>query len=254
MSERPFSQEPIGLVVAHRGASLEAPENTLDAFDRAVAAGAGAVEFDVRVTADDRGVVIHDATVDRTTEGTGRVRDLSRTELQRLPVRGGGRIPSLEEALELLSGRAAIDVEIKNVPGEPDFDPGRERAVELVHEALDAVAFVGDVIISSFNPLSLAASKLLRPEVATGLLTSTDVDARAGIAFAATQGHGWALPFIGQVESASEDAVTAAREAGVRLGTWLTDDPAVAAGLFRSGIDAVATNDPRRVVAALSGR
>lgn len=252
MSERPFSQEVPRLVVAHRGASVEAPENTLAAFDLAVALGAGAVEFDVRVTADDNAVVVHDATLERTTDGTGLVRDLTLVEIRRLRAGrdGADRVPTLDEVLRLLSGRAAADVEIKNVPGEPDFDPDRERAVELVHEALDAVAFVGDVIVSSFNPLSLAASRRLRPEVATGLLTAQDVDSAAAISFAASQGHRWALPYIGRLRDAPEHAAAAAHDRGLLLGTWLTDDPAEARALFDAGVDAVATNDPRRVVAA----
>jgi glycerophosphoryl diester phosphodiesterase len=204
------------------------------------------------VTSDDRAVVIHDARVERTTDGGGLVRDMALAEIRRLHIRGGGaeHVPTLEEVLELLSGRAAIDIEIKNVPGEPDFDADRERAVELVHDALDAVAFVGDVIVSSFNPLSLAASRRTRPDVATGVLTNMDVEAAAAIAFAASNEHRWALPFIGQVREAPRDAAAAAHDAGLLLGTWLTDDPAEIRASFDAGIDAVATNDPRRAVHA----
>ena len=238
-------------MVAHRGASAEAPENTLAAFDLAAELGAGAVEFDVRITADDRAIVIHDASVDRTTEGTGLVREMTLAEIQRLHVRGSDeRVPTLEEALALLSGRVGIDVEIKNIPGEPDFDPERERAVELVHEALGSVAFAGEVIVSSFNPMSLAASLRSRPDVATALLTNTDVEADATIAFAASQGHLWALPFVGQVLSAPDRYADAAHDAGLGLGVWVTDDPQEARALFDAGVDAVATNDPRRIAAA----
>jgi glycerophosphoryl diester phosphodiesterase len=251
VSERPFSQERRGLVVAHRGASAEAPENTLAAFDLAVQVGADAVEFDVRVTADDRPVVIHDATVDRTTDGSGPVRGLTLEEIRRLRIAGAQRVPELGEVLGLLSGRSGVDIEIKNVPGDPDFEPDRERAVELVHEALDAAGFVGEVIVSSFNPLSLAASRRLRPEVATGLLTNIDIDVDAAVTFAAGQGHRWVLPFVDQVRVAARRASATAHDAGLLLGTWLTDDPPVAVELFAAGVDAVATNDPRRVVAAL---
>jgi glycerophosphoryl diester phosphodiesterase len=256
VSERPFSQAGFALIVAHRGASTEAPENTATAFEAAVGAGAGAVEFDVRVTADGEAVVIHDATVDRTTDGVGPVRDLTLAEVQRLRIGPGGteHVPTLGETLRLLSGRIAVDIEIKNVPGEPDFDPDRELAVELVMDALDAAAFVGDVIVSSFNPLSLATSRRLRPDVSTGLLTNTDVAAEAAIRFAADQGHRWALPYLGQLQpSAARDARTA-HGAGLLLGTWITDDPALAADLFAAGVDAVATNDPRAVAAAVAAR
>jgi glycerophosphoryl diester phosphodiesterase len=252
VSERPFSQGSLPLIVAHRGASAEAPENTLSAFEAAVAVGAGAVEFDVRVTTDGAAIVMHDATVDRTTDGSGLVRDLTAGQISRLRVGPGGRehVPTLEEALALLSGRAAADIEIKNVPGEPDYDPERELAVEGVLQALDATAFVGDVLVSSFNPLSLAVSKRLRPEVATGLLTNTDVPAEAAIRFAADQGHRWALPCVGQLRLTAARDAGAAHAAGLLLGTWIVDDAATATELFTAGVDAVATNDPR----ALTGR
>ena len=256
MSERPFSQAGLGLIVAHRGASAEAPENTVAAFEAAVAAGAGAVEFDVRVTADGKAVVMHDATVDRTTDGTGLVRDLTSAEVAGLRVGPGGRehVPTLNETLDLLSGRVAVDIEIKNVPGEPDFDPDRELAVELVVEALDTTGFVGDVILSSFNPLSLAASRRLQPDVATGLLTNTEVAAEAAIRFAAEQGHRWALPYVEQLRATLARDVEWAHAAGLLLGTWLADDGALAVELFGAGVDAVATNDPRAIVAAVAGR
>jgi len=254
MSERPFSQERAALVVAHRGASVEEAENTLEAFELAVSLGADAVEFDVRITADGHAVVLHDAAVDRTTNGSGLVRDLTLAEVRSLSIAtaGGGiaRVPTLNEALALLSGRVAVDVEIKNIPGEPDFEPARERAVEALHEALDATAFVGDVIVSSFNPLSIAASKTMRPEVPTGLLSEPGVDAPAALMFAAGEGHDWVLPFAGRVTAAGPSFPGAVHGAGLLLGTWIVDDPAEALVLSGAGVDAVATNDPRRIVDA----
>jgi glycerophosphoryl diester phosphodiesterase len=252
MSERPFSQEGGSLIVAHRGASLDQPENTLDAFEAAVAAGADAVEFDVRVTSDDQAVVLHDATIDRTTDGTGLVRAMTLESLRRVAIStptGTTQIPTLAEVLATLTGRVAVDIEIKNVPGEPDFEPDRERAVELVHDALDAIAFVGDVIVSSFNPLSIAESRRLRADVPTGLLTDVGVEAEAAVRFAAHEGHRWVLPFVDRVREAP-DAPADAHEVGLLLGTWLTDDPDEALTLFAAGVDAVATNDPVRIVEA----
>jgi glycerophosphoryl diester phosphodiesterase len=254
MSERPFSQAVSRLIVAHRGASAELPENTVAAFDRAVEVGAPAVEFDVRMTADGRAVVMHDADVDRTTNGSGLVRDLTLDDVRSLRIEGADgsthAVPTLHDALASLSGRAAVDVEIKNIPGEPDFDPERQAAVEALHAALDDVAFVGPVIVSSFNPLAIAASRALRPEVPTGLLTEYSVDTPAALAYASAEGHPWVLPFVGKVREAGEAFPRAVHEDGLLLGTWLTDDPAEAVAMFRSGVDAVATNDPRAVLAA----
>lgn len=257
MSERPFSQEGLRLIVAHRGASHEEPENTMAAFEAAVGAGAGAVEFDVRVTVDGHAVVMHDATVDRTTDGSGLVCEMTLDAVKRLRIPAGGgsaEVSTLGEVLRALSGRVAVDIEIKNVPGEPDFEPDSEQAVERVHAALDDVAFVGDVIVSSFNPLSLAASKRMRPDVPTGLLTTAEVDARAALRFVADQGFRWALPYIGQVRDVAERAASSAHDAGLLLGTWITDEPAEAIALFDAGVDAVATNDPRPLATELAHR
>ncbi len=241
------------LIVAHRGASVEEAENTLAAFDRAVEVGALAVEFDVRMTADGHAVVMHDAHVDRTTDGAGLVRSMTLREIGALRVRTSGGeagVPTLREALTLLSGRAAVDIEIKNIPGEPDFDGERELAVEAVHSALHDVGFVGEVIVSSFNPLSIAASRALDATVATGLLSEHRVEARAALMFAAQQGHRWVLPFTGRVVEAGPAFPGEVHDAGLLLGTWIVDDPAEAVALLRSGVDAVATNDPRSVVVA----
>jgi glycerophosphoryl diester phosphodiesterase len=259
VAERSFSQGTghgpgRRLVVAHRGASAVEAENTIAAFEAAVEAGADVVEFDVRMTADDRAVVVHDADVARTTDGAGLVASQTLAEVKRSRVRTAvgatAEIPTLEEALACLSGRAAVDVELKNVPGEPDFEPDRERAADAVLAALHAGAFLGEVLISSFNPLSIAHVRARDPDVATGLLTSAGVDARAALSFAADAGHPWILPWVGQVAAAGEDFPAEVHERGLLLGAWITDEPSIAVSLWRSGVDAVATNDPAVVVAA----
>ena len=256
MSERPFSQAPLPLIVAHRGAPTERPENTLASFEAAVGSGVRAVEFDVRVTADGHPVVIHDAALDRTTDGGGLIRDQTLAEVLRARIGGAdGRsyaVPTLHETLAMLSGRSAVDIEIKNVPGEPDFDPDDEVAVALVHRALDDVAFVGDVIISSFNPRSIAASRDRRPDVPTGLLTNVDVDAAAALHFAGEQGHAWVLPFVERVTDQGDGFAEQVHAADMLLGTWIVDEPARARDLLAGGVDAVATNEPRSIVAACS--
>jgi glycerophosphoryl diester phosphodiesterase len=240
--------------VAHRGSSATHPENTIHAFEAAVAAGAEVVEFDVRMTSDGVAVVVHDPDVSRTTDGSGLVRELTLAQVKRLridsTVGDPAEVPTLEEALRCLSGRAGVDVEIKNIPGEPDYDAEREDAVEATVRALEETGFPGDVLITSFNPMSIARSRDLAPDVPTGLLTTGDVEADAALAFARSQGHPWVLPFVRRLLGAGEGFVREAHEAGVRVGTWVVDDPATAVALMRSGIDAVATNDPARIVAA----
>jgi glycerophosphoryl diester phosphodiesterase len=257
VSERRFSQDARRLIVAHRGASAVEAENTIPAFERALADGADVIEFDVRMSEDGVAVVMHDPDVARTTDGRGLVKDLSLEELRRLRIRtsdgGTTGVPTLEEVLACLSGRAALDVEIKNVPGEPDFEGEREAAVEATLRALDIVAFSGPVLVSSFNPLSIArARELGAGDVATGLLTTADVDARTAFGFAKGEGHGWLLPFVDTVLAAGSSFVDDVHAVGMRVGTWITDDPATAVGLMRAGVDAVATNHPAAIAVARS--
>lgn len=256
MADRRFADEDFPLVVAHRGASADEPENTLRSFEAAAAAGADAVEFDVRMSADGHAVVLHDPAVDRTTDGEGLVRDLTLEEIKRLRMHDGSgermQIPTLAETLALLSGRVAIDIEIKNLPGEPDHDPEQEAAVEATHRGLQASGFVGAVLISSFNPRSIARSRALAPEVPTGLLAVGAMPLDDVLGLAADGGHGWVLPAASAVLAAGEEIVARVRSAGLRLGTWIVDEPATAGELATWGLDAIATNDPRTIVPAVA--
>jgi glycerophosphoryl diester phosphodiesterase len=247
-----FERPSKPLVVAHRGASLEQPENTIESFEAAIDAGADAVEFDVRMTADGVAVVIHDPDVSRTTGGHGLVSELTLSDIRRLRIAlpGGGAagVPTLEEALACLSGRAAADIEIKNLPDEPGFTRDGEPAVEATLDALDAAGFPGLVIVSSFNPRSIARSRELAPQVPTGLLTGYEVEPAEALRRAEDGGHPWVLPFVAGVLDAGAAIVDRCHDAGVALGVWITDDPGQARTLFSWGVDAVATNDPRPIV------
>ncbi len=242
------------MIVAHRGASSAEPENTLPAFEAAVAAGADCAEFDVRLTSDGVPVVLHDARVERTTDGAGLVRALSLRDVKRLRVRtasgGSVEVPTLAEVLSLLSGRAAVDIEVKNIPGEPDFDPEAETVVEATVRVLEASGFAGLALVSSFNPRSIARARELAPDVPTGLLTIEGVDARTALGYASEQGHPWALPQSKAVFAAGEGFVREAHRLGMRVGTWIVDEPRRAVEALRWGIDVVATNDPATIVAA----
>ncbi len=230
------------MVVAHRGASIEQPENTIAAFEAAIDAGADAVEFDVRMTVDGHAVVMHDADVSRTTDGNGLVSEMTLEEIRTLGV------PTLEETLGCLAGRAAADIEIKNLPGEPGFTSDREAAAEATLAALDAVSFPGQVLVSSFDPMSIAHSRALRPDVPTGLLTEYEVDAEEALTRAVSHGHPWVLPFVLKVLEAGDGFAERVHAAGALLGVWIADDPETARKLFELGADAVATNDPRAIV------
>src|ERR671911_1680403 len=110
-----FPDDAFPAIVAHRGASSSRPENTIPSFEEAVRLGAGIVEFDVRLSRDGVAMVMHDPTVDRTTDGTGFVHELTASELSSLNAGTENEptpVPALAEVLAIMSGRAAIAVEI----------------------------------------------------------------------------------------------------------------------------------------------
>ena len=243
------------LVMGHRGASLEAPENTLAAFEAAASAGADLVELDVRLTADGVPVVLHDPDVGATTDGTGLVHTLTLPDLKRLDASGGRgprqEIPTLAEALEFIGEHPGmgVDLEIKNIPGEASFDSPREAAVVAALQAVEEAGFGGPVLVSSFNWLTVERSKQVAPEIPTGFLTVAAIDPMAALVYAVQAGHEFVLPQAPALLEAGEAFVQEAHADGVRVGTWTVDDEEAIATLFRWRVDAVASNDPRLAVA-----
>jgi glycerophosphoryl diester phosphodiesterase len=252
-----FSADDFPAIVAHRGAPTTHPENTLPSFEAAIGIGARIVELDVRVSADGAAVVIHDPTVDRTTDGTGSVHELTVEELRRLDAGNSdirARIPTLAEVLELASGRAAVALEIKNIPGEPGYEPSQEAAVEATHAELARTRFEGPVLVISFNPASIAASRTIASDVPTGFLTTEHVDPRDALAHAVASGHGFVLPGTRALEPVGAGFVDEAHEVGVVVGTWTADDPAEVDRFLGWGVDAVASNDPAMALGVLAAR
>jgi glycerophosphoryl diester phosphodiesterase len=241
-------------VLAHRGASAEAPENTVEAIHAAASAGADLVELDVRLTADEVAVLLHDADVGPTTDGSGLIHLMTLAEVKRLDASGGRgervEVPTLAEALSSVAEHEGmgVDLEIKNIPGEPGFDSG-EATVEAALRALEEAGFPGYVVISSFNWLTIERSKELAPDLPTGFLTVATIDPMAALVYAGRAGHEFVLPQAPALLEAGEAFVTEAHAEGLRVGTWTVDDEESMATLFGWGVDAVASNDPRRAVA-----
>ena len=150
---------------AHRGASVECPENTLLAFRRALEIGVDALELDVHLTADDHLVVIHDGSLDRTTNGRGRVRDHSLAEIQQVDTGQGQTIPTLTEVFNLVRPTAVrLCVEIKG------DTPAEERAItDAAVKALEDADFVSRTIVTSFSSTTLLRVRALQPGLATML-------------------------------------------------------------------------------------
>jgi glycerophosphoryl diester phosphodiesterase len=244
-------------IVAHRGASSTRPENTLSAFEEAISVGVPLVELDVRLSRDGRAVVMHDPTVDRTTDGTGAVHELTTEELRELNAGTSDSpepVPTLADALETLSGRAGAVLEVKNLPWEPAFETEEESIVRETHAELERTRFDGPVLIVSFNPASIAASRDIAPNVPTGFLVWKAVTPRDALAHVVDAGHDMVLPRASALAGEGEAFVRTAHEAGLRLGTWTVDDPRELRMFLDLGVDAVASNDPAMALEVLRER
>jgi glycerophosphoryl diester phosphodiesterase len=223
------------LVLAHRGANRRAPENTLEAFRVAVELGADGVELDVHRTADDGLVVHHDATA----AGAGLLAGATTAAIHA----ARPDIPTLAESLDTCAGRV-VNVEIKNLPGDDDFDPD-DRAASLVVELLQARHSADDVLVSSFNLDSIDRVHELDPGLPTGFLCFRSLDPLVALQTAHERGHAALHPFF--LSLAGEDAarvVDRARELDVRVNVWTVDDESEIRRLADVGVDAVITDVP----------
>lgn len=218
-------------VVAHRGASGYEPENTLRAVRRALEMGVDAVEVDVRLSRDGVPVVIHDETVDRTTDGRGLVGSMSVEELKRLDAGKGERIPLLNEVLEEVKGRCILFVELKE-----------ERAAVPALESVEKAGMVDSVLFISFEQGVLATVKRLSPSSHVGLIYAKPSD---GILAAKRLGCEFVLPHY---RLATEKAVAFAHRVGLLVVAWTVDDPETALELKRRGVDGIASNYPDRIL------
>ncbi|MFC6333857.1 glycerophosphodiester phosphodiesterase [Paenibacillus septentrionalis] len=150
--------------LAHRGYPLKHPENTLRGFRAAIELGFSHIELDVHLTEDGVPVVIHDPTVNRTTNGTGAVKEYTLDELLKLDAGGGEFIPTLEEVLLLVKDRMQVDIELKQIG---NTYPGLEAAVI---DVIDRVDMKDQIFLTSFDHYSIARSRELSADIEMGLV------------------------------------------------------------------------------------
>ena len=228
----PFAAHPRPQVMAHRGASRAEPENTVAAFRRAAEMGAEAVELDVRRTVDGVLVVHHNPHL----HDGRQVSAITVAEL-RSPTGECGAVPTLAEALDACAGMW-VNVEIKNDPSEPDFDPADSIADDTIAH-LVARQTDGLWLISSFREETIDRCRSLAPSIATAWLCveiSDDTPARL-----AAKGHAAVHPWV---RSLTADQVAACHAAGLQVNTWTCDDPQRMAELIEWGVDGICTNVP----------
>ena len=240
MLDRRYLRADVPLILAHRGASDISPENTLAAFQAAIDVGADGVELDVMRCATGEIVVIHDHSVARTTNGTGKVNALPLAALRELdagawfaPRYVGERVPLLEESLEIAGGRAIINIEIKARGWRSDGIEG-----EIV-EMIATRDLSSSVIVSSFDPRVLTRVRMCG-RLHTGLLYSTRKWAYVGLARVLTRPNAMHPHF----STVDERYVHWARRKGYRVNVWTVNERSDIERMVALGVDAIITNRP----------
>ncbi len=226
---------------AHRGASGYAPENTMEAFRLANQLKADGIELDIHMTKDGRLVVAHDETIDRCSNGTGRIIDMTLKELQsydfsnHLPDYKNVKIPTLEEVLYFVKSTGmTVNIEIKS--GIVNYQGIEEKALSLVEK----LGLKKKVIYSSFNHYSLMLVKQIDKTVPIGLLYSEAiVDPHLYAEYLKAEAiH----PFYYTL--ALPDIVTKCHEKGILVNPWTVNTAEHLAWMFKEGVNAVITNFP----------
>lgn len=229
--------------IAHRGGpgGTGAPEGTLAAFDAAIAAGADALEFDVRVTSDGVLMVLHDDTVDRTTNGHGSVAAMTFDQVRALDAGAGATLPTVREVVDLAAeSDMALMPEIKDGPGHPEI-------VGALVDILTATDSLDRTIVQAFEPETLDAIHGVEPRLETCLLTGVgQFDATA-----VPEGTTNICP-MGEMVLLHPDMIRAAHAAGLRVYAWwgLLETAATDAILEAYGVDGLIVDDLRPLLDA----
>lgn len=242
---------PRPLIYAHRGASALAPENTLAAFLSALNTGADGIELDVMLSRDKELVVIHDSTVDRTTDGTGKVAEMPLAALRELDAGvwfgdafRGEKLPTLAEVYEAVGGKMRINVELKNYAH--PLDDLTRRVIALT----ERFHLENSVLLSSFNPINLSKARRQKPEISLGLLAAPGSRAMLG-AIGRLSPYDALHPYH---EDVTPEMLARLRARGKALNTWTVDDPQALRRLGALGVDGIICNNPAAARSVLEGK
>ena len=234
------------LIVAHRGASAEAPEHTLAAYEAASVQGADLIELDVRLSADDQLVVIHDERLERTTDGRGLVREYTLQALKRLDAGSwfgrsfkGQRIQTLTELLERFRGRARFAIELKEGSA---ISPGIEERLVSILQIYD---MTGQVLVFSFDHNALRKIHEMDPEIKTGALIVGRLLNPGVLADPAI------TALCLQAELTTERDVEACLRAGLQCFVWVVNEAETARRYAKAGATGLITDRPGLIRRAL---
>jgi glycerophosphoryl diester phosphodiesterase len=241
---------PRPILLAHRGDLAHAPENTLPSFSQAIQKGADGVELDAKLTADGHVIVIHDETVDRTTDGKGKVAKLTLDDIRKLDAGSwfnaefaGTKVPLLEEVFETVGRNKLINIELTNY-----FSP-RDGLVKKVCELIQRHNNASQIIFSSFLPSNLKIAQHTLPEIPRGLLALPGWMGLWARSFGFMFGDYQALhPYITNV---SREQIQRAHRVRRRIHVWTANSPEDIQRLKDWGVDGLFTDDPGAAVQAL---
>lgn len=227
------------LLIAHRGASADAPENTIAAFELALQQGADGLELDVHLSADGHPVVIHDFTLERTTDGVGPVNARSVRELKRLDAGGwrdrrfrGQRVQTLQEVLERFRDRTRFWLDLK---GGPALYPGLEERVVSTIEIYDVL---DRVLVQSFDLAAIDEVRTLNREIRVGVVTARDPFDRTLLR------PGMVDAICPALAMCSEPLIREVRRAGLDCYVWTVNEPAQVDRLVGWGVSGIITDRP----------
>jgi glycerophosphoryl diester phosphodiesterase len=219
------------MIMGHRGAAALEPENTLLSIGRAMEIGVDAVEIDVRLSKDKTPVVIHDATLDRTTNGTGPVSGHELHEIKQLDAGKGETIPTLQEVFDVIDGRVTLVIELKEADTE-----------RLVVELIERNKREEHVYVISFWHELVRAAKNINDRIRTGvLLVGCPVDPSVAT-------HASADALVMRYNFVNRQFVELAHEEGLRVFIWNIDDAHLLPPYVEMGVDGIGSNDPRVLV------
>lgn len=224
------------LNIGHRGAKGHEPENTLPSFQKALDFNVGGIEFDVHVCKTGELIVIHDFTVDRTTNGSGAVSELSLSEIKALRINDEIEVPTLEEVLDLVGKKCFINIELK----------GRHTAKPVSHliekYILENDYSYEDFIVSSFQREELEMMFTINPNIHLGILTQASVN----------QALEWATTFSAKAihphfSLLTEENVKKAQEQGFKVYTWTINETEDIKRIKTYNVNGIITDFPERI-------
>ncbi|MBD3191551.1 MAG: hypothetical protein GF308_12955 [Candidatus Heimdallarchaeota archaeon] len=223
------------LIFGHRGAPYNQPENTLKSFKQAFQDGADGIEFDVRLTSDKEMIVIHDETINRTTNGTGFVKELTHMEIRQVNINNKLKIPTLEEVVKKFGNEKWLNIEIK----EPGFE---KQLIELLND----LQITKKIVLSSFFVSVIQEINNISKKFSTALLFTYEIND-----FQSLKKEMVIDSIHPHHKLVNKELMDQAKNNKLAVRAWTVDNPTKALSLTKIGIDGIITNNPKKIITKL---